>query len=282
MEPQLTTKPWPDLPMMVQAFAHKPGRKLSLAGTSDSTNLKLTHPDVWSALSHTPKIQNYYAPAPTKMNGAICSKDDLKIAIPVYSDVKLMRGMDADGVYDLKPGDAFVMSPANCMLIVAYGKYRFGRSRLITSHAGRNSLWSPNDEKHGVAAQIVATMKSGGIAPEALRIWLGLSISAGPHFEHLVDNPKWQDNKKWVDYALSLSSDCVKNNGTEERPDYSRGWLDIKQIAKHQLMRLGVPAEQITLDSVCTHCDTDANGVPIWGSNVRGANERNLVMVYYE
>jgi copper oxidase (laccase) domain-containing protein len=261
------------------AFAHKEGANLSLRGTGDTKNLRETHPDVYAALFSVPHVLNYYAPAPTEMNGLIVPKGHLQTCIPVTDYVNMYRGVNADGVCGLQSGDAFGMSPANCMLIVACGYNGSRNYKIIASHAGRNSVIDPaNLDRPSVVDNIIAQMMNDGLWPGDLRVWIGFSISPGEHFEHVVGDERWPNNGILVDYARSLGDGCVANNGTPDNPDFGRGWLDLKRMAMCQFIRAGVLPENITLDDVCTHTDKN-NDAPKWGSHIRGEHQRNLVVV---
>lgn len=262
------------------AFAHNEGRNLSLRRTGDTKNLRETHPDMHAALFSVPHVLNYYAPVTTEMNGLIVPKGHLQTRIPVTDYVNMYRGVNADGVCGLQSGDAFAMSPANCMAIVAHGRDKLGIYRAIASHAGRNSVIDPaNLDRPSVVNNIIAQMMNDGVWPRDLRVWIGFSISPGAHFEHVVGDKRWPNNEILVDYARSLGEGCVANNGTPDNPDFGRGWLDLKKIARCQFIRAGVLPENITLDDVCTHTDTNPDGTPKWGSHIRGEHERNMVVV---
>lgn len=262
------------------AFGRTPRRNLSLKGTTATEDLRKSHPDVHRALFSLPHIANYYAPAPDGMTGLVCEKDELGVIIPVTEYVNLHRGVDADGVYGLKSGEAFVMSSADCALIVVWAQDRYGVIHIIVAHAGRNSLYDANNpDRPSIVDNIAAHMMSKGVWPVELKVWIGLSISAGPHFTHNINDPRWPNNKKIVDYALGLGDCCVANNGTLQDPDYSQGWIDIKQIVRSQFVNLSTPPENITLDSVCTSTDTNPDGSHTWYSQSRGDSGRNLVIV---
>lgn len=258
-------------------------RELSLKGTTATKDLRKSHPDVQKVLFDTPHISDYYAPAPDGMTGLVCGKEDLRRNIKVTDNITLHRGFDADGVYDLKSGEAFVMSSADCGAIAAHGRDRWGIDRVVIAHAGRNSLCNVNNpDRASVVDNIVTYFLSKGIMTSELKVWIGLSISAGPHFPHDINDPRWPNNRKIVDYALSLGPGCVMNNGTKQNPDYSKGWIDIKQIAKAQFIRLGTIAANITVDSVCTSTETNLDGGYTWHSQSRGDSGRNLVIVHVD
>jgi copper oxidase (laccase) domain-containing protein len=261
------------------AFGYKQGCNLSLKGTTKTTDLRKSHPDVQRALFSVPYIRTYYAPAPDGMTGLVCDKNELNTLIPVTEYTNLRRGVDADGVYGLKSSEAFVMSSADCTLIVVWARDRCGICHITVAHAGRNSLYNvSNPDRASVVDNIVSYMMSKGVWPAELKVWVGLSISAGPHFPHDVNDPRWPNNKKLVDYALSLGPDCVINNGTYQNPDYSKGWIDIKRIAKNQFIKLGTLPGNIKIDEVCTSTDKTCDRYD-WHSQSRDKSGRNLVIV---
>jgi copper oxidase (laccase) domain-containing protein len=213
------------------------------------------------------------------MTGLVCDKNELNTFIPVTKYTDLCRGVDADGVYGLVSGEAFVMSSADCTLIVVWARDRWGIHHIIVAHAGRNSLYDvSNPDRASIVDNIAAHMMSKGVWPVELKVWIGLSISAGPHFPHDIKNTSWPNNKKLVDYALNLGPGSVMNNGTPEEPDYSKGWIDIKQIAKNQFVKLGTLPTNITVDKVCTSTDKTDGGHD-WHSQSRDKGGRNLVIV---
>lgn len=271
---------FPDGPRVdIVAFGYNQGCNLSLKGTTKTNDLRQSHPDVQRALSSVPYVLKYYAPAPDKMTGLVCDKSDLKVMVSVTEHVSLHRGLDADGVYGLGPREGFAMSSADCTLIAAWAKDRKNIDHITIAHAGRNSLYDvSNPDKFSVVDNIVAHMMSKGIWPTELKVWIGLSISAGPHFPHDINNTSWPNNKKLVAYALNLGPGSVMNNGTSENPDYSKGWIDIKQIARNQFINLGTLPTNIAVDKVCTSTDK-TDGKHDWHSQSRDKSGRNLVIV---
>lgn len=281
MNPTLKIKNiFPDGPIVdISAFGYDHGNKLSLKGTTATKDIRISHQDVQRILFSVPHVNDYYAPAPDGMTGIICKKSDLGIPIQITENVTLHRGFDADGVCSLKSSEAFVMSSADCTLIVVWARDRWGICHITVAHAGRNSLYNvSNPDRASVVDNIVAHMRSKNVWPVELKVWIGLSISAGPHFPHDVNDPRWPNNKKLVDYALSLGPDCVMNNGTYQTPDYSKGWIDIKRIAKNQFIKLGTLPGNIEIDEVCTSTDKTGDRYD-WHSQSRDKSGRNLVIV---
>lgn len=222
-------------------------REAPLGVDRSNTSIGKYLPDIASLLG----TEDIYASQPTDFNALICEEADLTTRIEVDNGrykTTLHRGAHADGMI-VPVGRTFGMSNAGCPAIVLWRK---NYNVLCVAHAGMRSL--VNDWKLGnrdvpyryhesVVDEMVHAMGGQKIAQE-LRALIAFSIPAELLIYHW-DHPVYGDLNR-------LRSEHVANQISERGAPYflkdSRrmfGLLDLYQIAKAQLMRLGVQEKNI-------------------------------------
>lgn len=268
----------------VDAFGCEYGQNFSFKGIDGSKDVHTTHAPIFAALSSISSTSNYFAPSPVHMNAEVVTPDDFKYsrghkqwALPFSENAYLHRGVCADGLSELSPSQGFVMSAADCALVVVRCD-----EITIAAHAGRDSVidmlsmkGEARGERKSVVENICEIVSSEDGDLQKLKVWIGFSISAGPHFGHAVNSTAYPHNKKLVEYiSKKYGAECFKDDGQGG----ALGWLDLKKLIRRQFIQCEVKEQHIELDSVCTCCDT-REGKQIWYSNVRNGVERNLIAV---
>jgi hypothetical protein len=273
----------------VHAFGREHGCNFSFKGIDSSPLPRSTHKQIFAALASIPSRCGYYAPSPVKMNAELVSLKDPywyqsdsrywvreRKAFP-YGTYSLHRGKNADGLSGLSERSGYVMSAADCALIVAKnGDF------IVAAHAGRNSIidmeamkGKPPRKNESVVHAIRDTIQQRGLVLRDTKFWVGFSLSPGPHFAHAFDDARNTHNRNMVEYvARHYGLSCFKNDGQGG----TLGWLDTKELIRRQLISLGASEERIELDSVCTFSDMKDDEY-VWYSNVRSGENRNLIAV---
>lgn len=273
----------------VHAFGREHDCNFSFRGFDESKEVHTTHASIFEALASISngEVEAFAAPSPAKMNAKLVQAEDLTFATGSASFTEpdnrffIYRGIDADGVKDLCPEHGYAMSAADCALVVA----KCG-SKIAAAHAGRNSIIDMDRIKGGKGREhesVVDALCLYAFEPEErqrLEVWIGFSISPGPHFEHSMFDEDHPHNERLVRYISNVyGPQCFKEDGQGR----TRGWLDTKELIRRQFVRYGVRKRNITLDSMCTYRDMK-DGQHIWYSNKRqlvaGEKQgRNLVAV---
>ena len=273
----------------VDAFGREYGQNFSFMGIDGSKDSHATHAPIFAALGSISSKSNYFAPSPIHMNAEVVTPDDFKYSrghkqwtLPFSENAYLHRGVCADGLSELSPSQGFVMSAADCALVVVRCD-----EITIAAHAGRDSVidmlfmkGEAQEMRKSVVDNICEIVSSEGGDLQKLKVWIGFSISAGSHFEHVVNSTAYPHNKKLVEFvSKEYGAECFKDDGQGG----ALGWLDLKKLIRQQFIQRGVREQDIELDSVCTCCDT-REGKPIWYSNRRQqvnreSQNRNLIAV---
>lgn len=270
----------------MHAFGREHSCNFSFKGIDTSHHPQESHQPIFSALC---QFQcDFAAPSPALMNAEILTPHqvanypDSRVLRIGFSTQTLYRGSNADGVAGLGKKIGYAMSAADCALIVV----RNG-DFIAAAHAGRNSIIDMDRmkgkaprENESVVHTICRRISKKKLRVEETQVWAGFSISPGLHFPHAVDDPRNPHNRHMVEYVRrKYGTQCFKS----DEQDGALGWLDTKALIRAQFMLLGVPEENIELDSMCTYSDVNNKGEPVWFSNVRNTKEgkdgRNLVAV---
>ncbi len=268
----------------VDAFGCEHGQNFSFKGIDESKNPHTTHAAIFAALGSISSTSNYFAPSPVHMNAEVVTPDDFKYSrshkqwtLPFSENAYLHRGVCADGLSGLSPSQGFVMSAADCALVVVKCD-----EITIAAHAGRNSVidmlfmkGEAQEMRKSVVENICEIVSSEDGDLQKLKVWIGFSISAGPHFQHAVNSAAYPHNKKLVEFvSREYGAECFEDDGQNG----ALGWLDLKKLIRRQFIQCKVKEQNIELDSVCTRSDM-RDGKPVWYSNVRNGVERNLIAV---
>jgi hypothetical protein len=155
------------------------------------------------------------------------------------------QALRADGVF-LKPGQAFAMSAAGCMLAVAAGTNDDGKSFLLAFHLSRDSALdrrlilegAPSRPHRSVVEAAIDALAERGVPPDrvALRGYFSLPKEC---FDHPFEHPEYGEyNRQMASYvAEHWGAICVSVEDTDEGES---AFLDMQQLMAHQAYRLGV------------------------------------------
>lgn len=230
-----------------------------------------------------------FAPSANQFNALVahCEEFTSQGTIPFSwrdnARAKLLRGIFADGI-EIPPNtgtrkNAYMMSSADCALIVIKLETRQGPDRVFASHAGRASLYNPKrgNGMHSIVHELVKTFSTE--ERKRLRVWVGFSMNPGAHFSHTRTDSRFPDNGSMVDtIRRNYGNSCFRDDGDS----YSQGWLDLKELIVRQFEKVDVQRNNITKDSVCTHTDVYGSGSYVWNSESRSPKQglRNLIIAY--
>jgi copper oxidase (laccase) domain-containing protein len=189
----------------------------------------------------------------------------LEIVDPVFGD-RFSKEPDvyAEGVLLTEQGSGAVMGTADCMSLILTLRTPAGPRALIT-HAGRGAM-SPTLRADGSIQNIVTLAYekiTAGVTHHDVYAHLTGSISA-KHFLH--DDGKAE--------TLRILEPFAELFGERVFADRSRGALDLPQLARHQLTKLGVKKHRITHDGICTFASPDH-----YSYRKTRCSERNMVVV---
>ena len=160
----------------------------------------------------------------------------------------------ADGVLLESAGHAGAVTLADCLAICLLEE-----TRLAVLHGGLRCLIRDDGE-----SIIVEVVQRHAFHPEKIHAWIGAGI--GPccyGLDHISDR---------------IPQDAVRKPIRGPRRDKPYA-VDLRAIVRSQLLALGVPGEQITIDERCTSCFED-QGIPPYWSHVRGDRQRNLFVAW--
>lgn len=132
-------------------------------------------------------------------------------------------------------------------------------SRLAVLHGGLKCLL--RDDRENI---IVKAVQEHAFHPEKTHAWIGAGI--GPCCYGLDTVPE----------GVPRDAVLKPTRGPRQRKPYA---ADLRAIVKSQLLALGVPEEQITIDERCTSCFENKGTAPYW-SHVRGDRARNLLVAW--
>ncbi len=199
------------------------------------------------------------------------------------TDCKLHRGPFVDGV-EIRRGDAGIIAAADCAVIVV--STHTGRVFLL--HAGRDSLVDRTLINTGRPSKLISSIIASAwqaLTPEERMFsqWHILpSITAGAHFQHRFDDPKWGRSNL---HLVSHIKDKYRYLGMCIVGDMELGQICVRSLIKAQLRMYGITSSRIWIDHRCTYKEVDAHGQYVWHSNARGVKEhgdpkaRNLFVV---
>lgn len=268
----------------VHGFGREHGCNFSFKGIDTSPDARETHSGIFDALASIEGRHAYLAPSPILMNAEILKEEEMWAGNRWnFSGKSLFRSSEADGIQGITVRRGYAVSAADCALVVA----KHG-DLIIAAHAGRNSVidmdymkGKPERRNESVVHSIRNAIGLTGRNFRDTRVWVGFSISPGPHFAHAINDERNPHNRKMVgEITKKYGPGCFLDDGQEG----ALGWLDNKELIRRQFTTLGVREENIELDSVCTYSDKDVNGEPVWYSSKRQlvneeSQKRNLMVV---
>lgn len=252
-------------------------------------NLNLATPDGRDNLGlvlEEQDITTVLAPKGTECNALICSPDELTEKVSLGEKAIALRGVNADGTVLTRPGQSFLITPADCMTIIMMHK---PSGETIVMHASRDSLIDrhhiQSEKPQRTAISVVYSAFHyfmGQFSASCLKdISVFMTGTIGPdHFEHRLDHPTYGEaNRKLVNHLIS-------KYGLRTVTDRKLGKISLTEIARAQMISFGIDPHRIGFDLIDTGDDRLENGDYAWWSYRRSdtstkANNkfRNAVLV---
>lgn len=203
----------------------------------------------------------------------------------------VFRGADADGVVLEKPGDAYLLTSADCLCTILRDPQR---GTTIATHCGRDALidrgfleGKPPRERHSIIDAAMDVMVARGWE-QGNRLDAFLTVGIGPvQFTHFTTptvwnaqgkeemNPHVKVNRSLISFLMATYNRI--GHGVVMNVD--SGAINLVRLVKAQLARWGVSTETIRWDGIDTAMDTRDDGTYKFHSNRRGDTSRNLVLV---
>ncbi|PCI30328.1 hypothetical protein COB52_01685 [Candidatus Kaiserbacteria bacterium] len=235
---------------------------------------------VKEALHTFPFATRLFVLLTVEMNGKIAPASAFKQE-PFCEELSLMTGAFADGVM-LGKGDLAVSTSADCQQVTLV----FADGRVLTFHAGLECFLQTGNNSNGpfkVQGHNVLenALRSYGKRPGLRQVHISCGIRSRYSFplSHKVYGAANLAMRTWCE--VKYPNRPVFNLQLEE--------LNMYELIKAELMRLGVLEALITMDDIDTSSDVDEVGKYRWASNARQAadgstklKQRNLVIVARE
>ena len=177
-----------------------------------------------------------YAPSVANMSAVIAHPEDLKKDKIQLGEIELYRnpGFPADGVF-LQPGEAFVMSAADCPPIIATAG-----EHMIVSHAGLRSLAEtgavlgrPSRRHISVVYTIIEELLKKGESLNEIVLYMMFCVPAEMFDHHPLHPEHGTYNRKLVEMVDTLwNGSTFRKNGNV--------FLDMESIFVKQAREMGV------------------------------------------
>lgn len=196
------------------------------------------------------RLRSIFSPSPVgKGFGIVVDPDSApwnEISLP-DSGATLHRGVVADGVRHLTPGEGFAISAAGCYLLVLYSK-KTGRTTV--AHVGTKSLFDParlsGKKPRRFESTVIRALQGfllRGENPDRIFAYLLVGIGAQMLRYSLRDPVHGAFN-------AALHTHLKASWGYDGGPE---GIIDIPDIVRRQLAAYDVPAENVSHDGVCAY-----------------------------
>lgn len=195
----------------------------------------------------------------------ITSSKHLKVFKAQKGQAALYRGRNADGA-EIQPGEVYALASADCPTVAIHDPLS---SRTIVCHFSRQT---------GVEGNIleIALSKFAESNREELVATVSLGISA-ENFEHDWLHGDYGTKNKEVTWEL-----IQKYGRHAVSEDITRGGINLRYIAIAQLLKGGIPAQNIYADTIDTFSDPaywSHRASHTEASNKFGDKGRNMVLV---
>ncbi len=236
--------------------------KIYASSTNDISNRNL----LLESLAYECKVAgvlNVAIPRVDRFNAHITTMPSLKNetinGITFYGATE--ENFFSDGVLLYKNQGAIIVT-GDCPTIILYTDDV--KDPIIATHAGRNSLHTTLGNIHcnkyeSVVYAGVDLLIKHGIIRQNIKVRITAGIEK-EYFTHPLDNCKYgEQNKKLVEYFAKLGAADLNDK---------YGKIDLKKAIMAQLIRMGVPEENITTDE------------RLW-SHRTGDKYRNMVLVLH-
>lgn len=176
------------------------------------------------------RVLTLLAPNPTKFNGAIVTSPELTQHLQLTQEITLFRGTFADGI-ELPVQHGMILSAGGCPLITA--SYD---GRVITAHAGLESLFSLNDpNRPSVVDNIVRRFGLMGSKQKGnLEVRIDFAIPPKEYI-HSFRDPQWSEKNQRLCNTLThrWGESVLWGN------DRTLGCIDLFELIKRQFAQHG-------------------------------------------
>jgi YfiH family protein len=155
--------------------------------------------------------------------------------VAVITPENLHREIVADAAVTVLPDVGLTVHTADCLPLLAYGDGVIG-----ACHGGWRGVST------GIIERWIATMGTLGAKKENIKVFIGPAIGVC-HFEV---------GKDVAENIIASGSLPVKfmESIKKRHPDASKEYVDLKEVARFKLLRLGIQPSSITISTECTHC----------------------------
>lgn len=222
------------------------------------------------------RLTKIFAPSPVNGGfGVVLNPDTVRWStIPLHdSGANLLRGLNADGVCDLRAGEGYAVSAAGCYVLALCSS---ATRRRVFAHVGAHSLFDaarvraeqPFRKNESTVITAVLWFLLRGENPRNIFASILLGIGA----ERLRYAP---NNPQYGPFNTALHKQLKAVWGYDGGPE---GIIDIPDIIRRQLVAYGVPTENIFHDGICAYDHKGLYCHP-YDVNPAGENLRNLFLV---
>lgn len=153
---------------------------------------------------------------------------------PEQQDCRGKTPPQADGMLSNEKGILMAVYAADCVPILVYDPEKHCAAALHGGWKGCYSEIAPQGLR-----QMTRLYKS---APQDVRVWMGPAIGSCCYQVDQDLAEKFQNR-----FGLTAPPYIEKRNGS--------WYLDLREIHKWQLIKMGVPAHQISCDTHCSYCN---------------------------
>lgn len=213
--------------------------------------------------------EKFYAPKPVHSRRVTEPKIIQRDNREVYGLKFFGLNTEADGVFNLTRGDAFLIANAGCFVAVISTE-----EQVCVIHVSRLNLFyeprfienNENDVPDGFQTIIASALYSIRRVHwrSKPKIWIGFGARPESNTYPSNDQKYGDVNKRRLDFIIKYFGDgCVI--------DYQRGVIDLAKIIKRKFELNGIPSDQIKI--------ADQTWMPNVGASERASGPRNLCAI---
>jgi len=210
-------------------------------------------------------VSRIFQPNPHESNALLCRPDELTDVVSL-NGVSLCWGVRADGITNLKKGEAFYIVSADCPTVVLYDG-----EGVTPFHAGRDCLVVRPGRGEATRPSVVTNALA--LFPDAAKVSAWILCGVGDmSYPHRLDDPAWGESN--IAFLAQVEAQwgpaCVKRNVAD--PQWRS--LALRPLISEQLRRSGVSSQNIKCDGIDTAEDDR------WWSCVAGRSTgRNGILI---
>lgn len=253
------------------SFFNERGGSLTGLNSQESFSDKDKQPllNLLKEISEQKGIKVYKAPiAWPRHNGKLKTDNNWKEVYSLSEDVLILKGENYEGC-EIKKGEAFIMSPADCMTIVLRIM-----EKTYVMHAGRDSMFDVKDPSR---LNIVESILSNfpGINPVDVKVWAGFGVAPGEHFIHDEEDEIYGEQNK-------ARRELLMKYNQVDTPNYtSEGHIDLQNIFYNMCIAAGI--KDVIIDKTFyTYSGKEDESRKYYSHTAGDKIGRNLVVSYLE